>query len=231
MPSWTVSISSSARKAVLRAPRNERERLRVELDRVAVDPLGGDTVRLRGLPNAARRRVGDWRILFDLDAPTSPAGPRRRTEGATSKRLMLSRHGYSYSSRSSERSRRILTPGESLARLVGRLGLGEMMDDCLEERAVGPAGAPGVLEHPIGELVLECRDALGARVRSGPVVHQGAPVVAGALVGVGEPRVHTGGVGRIRLACQELLATVDNRLIRHGVVSPRLPAPREHADH
>ena len=106
-----------------------------------------------------------------------------------------------------------------------------MMDDRLEERAVGPAGAPGVLEHPVGELVLECRDALGARVRSGPVVHQGAPVVAGALVGVGEPGVHTGGIGRIWLACQELLATVDDRLIRHGVVSPRLPAPREHADH
>ena len=67
MPSWTVSISSSARKVVRRAPRSERERLSAELDRIAVDPLGRDTVRLRGLPNAARRRVGDWRILFELD--------------------------------------------------------------------------------------------------------------------------------------------------------------------
>ena len=67
MPNWTVSISSSARKVVRRAPRHERERLGAELDKLAVDPFGGDTVRLRGLPNAARRRIGDWRILFDLD--------------------------------------------------------------------------------------------------------------------------------------------------------------------
>ena len=67
MPNWTVSISSSARKVVRRAPRTERERLGAELDQLAVDPFGGDTVRLRGLPNAARRRVGEWRILFDLD--------------------------------------------------------------------------------------------------------------------------------------------------------------------
>ena len=67
MPSWTVSISSSAQKTVLRAPRHERERLRAELDRIAHDPLAGNTVRLQGIPNTARRRVGDWRIIFELD--------------------------------------------------------------------------------------------------------------------------------------------------------------------
>jgi len=67
MPSWTVSISSSAQKSIRRAPRHERERLLAELDRLAVDPLGGNTVRLHGLANTARRRVGDWRIIFELD--------------------------------------------------------------------------------------------------------------------------------------------------------------------
>ncbi|TMA38308.1 MAG: type II toxin-antitoxin system RelE/ParE family toxin [Deltaproteobacteria bacterium] len=67
MPSWTVSISSSAQKSIRRAPRHERDRLLAELDRLAVDPLGGNTVRLHGLPNTARRRVGDWRIIFELD--------------------------------------------------------------------------------------------------------------------------------------------------------------------
>jgi len=67
MLSWTVSISSSAHKSIRRAPRHERERLRAELDRLAVDPLGGNTVRLHGLANTGRRRIGDWRIIFELD--------------------------------------------------------------------------------------------------------------------------------------------------------------------
>jgi mRNA-degrading endonuclease RelE of RelBE toxin-antitoxin system len=67
MLSWTVSISASARKSIARAPRHERDRLLLELDRLATDPLSGNTVRLHGTPNAARRRVGDWRILFELD--------------------------------------------------------------------------------------------------------------------------------------------------------------------
>src|SRR5437667_7588951 len=73
MLSWTVSISSSARKSIRRAPRHERERLRAELDRLAVDPLGGNTVRLHGLPNTARRRVGDWRVIFELDFDRAPS--------------------------------------------------------------------------------------------------------------------------------------------------------------
>ncbi len=31
------------------------------------DPFGGDIVRLKAQPTAWRRRVGDWRILFDVN--------------------------------------------------------------------------------------------------------------------------------------------------------------------
>ncbi|MEK7630846.1 MAG: hypothetical protein AAB417_02370 [Patescibacteria group bacterium] len=30
------------------------------------DPLAGDTIKLKGLETSYRRRVGAWRILFDL---------------------------------------------------------------------------------------------------------------------------------------------------------------------
>ena len=106
-----------------------------------------------------------------------------------------------------------------------------MANDRLEQRPVARPRAARVLEHAVRELVLERGDALRTRARRGLVVHQGAPVVARALVGVGEPRVHVGRLGRIRLAREELLAAVDDRLVRHGVVPPRLPGARQHADH
>ncbi len=36
------------------------------LDERAVDPFVGDVLPLKGYPNSYRRRVGDWRILFDV---------------------------------------------------------------------------------------------------------------------------------------------------------------------
>ena len=33
---------------------------------MALDPLAGDVVRLRRQPAAFRRRIGDWRIFFDI---------------------------------------------------------------------------------------------------------------------------------------------------------------------
>ena len=37
------------------------------LEETARDPFAGDVVRLKDQPTAFRRRVGDWRILFDIE--------------------------------------------------------------------------------------------------------------------------------------------------------------------
>ena len=50
-----------------RAPRHERERLTLVLEEMARDPFVRDVQPLKGQPNSFRRRVGDWRILFDVD--------------------------------------------------------------------------------------------------------------------------------------------------------------------
>lgn len=34
---------------------------------MAADPFVGDVEPLKGTPNSFRRRVGDWRIFFDVD--------------------------------------------------------------------------------------------------------------------------------------------------------------------
>jgi mRNA interferase RelE/StbE len=66
MPNWNVLISRSAAKALARAPRLDRERLQRALAELAIDPTVGDVVRLTGERSTYRRRVGDWRIFFDL---------------------------------------------------------------------------------------------------------------------------------------------------------------------
>ncbi len=64
---WSVLVDRRARKLVERAPRPERERLYEALRAMEVDPLAGDVQPLKDQPTAFRRRVGDWRIFFDLD--------------------------------------------------------------------------------------------------------------------------------------------------------------------
>jgi len=64
---WTVRSAPRARKAVARAPRQEQERLRAALKAMEHDPFTGDIARLHNQPTAFRRRVGDWRIFFDVE--------------------------------------------------------------------------------------------------------------------------------------------------------------------
>ncbi|MGH7411548.1 MAG: type II toxin-antitoxin system RelE family toxin [Candidatus Methylomirabilis sp.] len=47
-------------------PQKDRERIIAALDAMRENPFSGDIARLKNLPTAWRRRVGDWRIFFDL---------------------------------------------------------------------------------------------------------------------------------------------------------------------
>ena len=67
--SWKLRVKKPARKNLRRAPRPERERLAAELEAIARDPFGGDTQRLQRSPESYRRRVGDYRILYDVFFP------------------------------------------------------------------------------------------------------------------------------------------------------------------
>src|SRR5947207_6894823 len=89
-----------------------------------------------------------------------------------------------------------------LSRLVGGGRRAEVAHDAGEEDRI--AAAPlGVGEELVGHLALELLDALGVRVGRGTVVQQGALVVAGPLVGGGEPGVDGGRVGGVRRAREE----------------------------
>ena len=66
---WGLVITSPAKRGLRRASRSDRERINEAFSAMCTEPFSGDTKLLRGTDGAYRRRVGDWRIFFELDEP------------------------------------------------------------------------------------------------------------------------------------------------------------------
>jgi len=64
---WTVLLAGPAKKSLDRVPASDRKRILGALDEMQHDPFRGDVRKLRGLPGM-RRRVGNWRIFFEIVA-------------------------------------------------------------------------------------------------------------------------------------------------------------------
>ena len=63
---WIVRASHGAQKALARADGKDRKLLKAALKQFESDPLVGDLKRLKNERATFRRRLGDWRIFFDL---------------------------------------------------------------------------------------------------------------------------------------------------------------------
>jgi len=64
---WVVRVAEKARRALRRASKVDQSHIALALEAMRENPFGGDVVHLTNESAAWRRRVGDWRILFDLD--------------------------------------------------------------------------------------------------------------------------------------------------------------------
>ena len=62
---WTVVLAGPARKSLKRIPADDKARIMAALAAMQEDPFQGDIRKLQGLPGF-RRRVGNWRILFEV---------------------------------------------------------------------------------------------------------------------------------------------------------------------
>jgi mRNA interferase RelE/StbE len=62
---WTVVLAGPARKSLKRIPASDKTRILAALAEMQQDPFQGDIRKLQGLPGF-RRRVGNWRILFEV---------------------------------------------------------------------------------------------------------------------------------------------------------------------
>ncbi len=63
---FEVRVASSAERALASVGKKDRALLLAALEARRTDPWSGDIARLKGQPSAWRRRVGHWRILFDV---------------------------------------------------------------------------------------------------------------------------------------------------------------------
>lgn len=69
-PPWHLEYATSARKDLRRLDPPVRKRVVAGLEQLASSgPIGSGLVRLQGRPGA-RLRVGDWRVIVELDAPS-----------------------------------------------------------------------------------------------------------------------------------------------------------------
>jgi mRNA interferase RelE/StbE len=68
--SWVLKLSRRAVKDLRSIPKDDLHRIDAALSAMLENPLSGDTKMLRGAKGALRRRVGAWRIIFELDDET-----------------------------------------------------------------------------------------------------------------------------------------------------------------
>jgi mRNA interferase RelE/StbE len=68
-PAWRLVLTGPARRDVRRLDPPVRRRILTALDALAADPANAQLRQLVGRPER-RLRVGDWRVLLELDAAT-----------------------------------------------------------------------------------------------------------------------------------------------------------------
>ena len=65
---WDLIVDPGVRKALKRFPRHDQEAIDDAIISMRYDPYAGDIEKLKGKKNAWRRRVGSYRISYDLYA-------------------------------------------------------------------------------------------------------------------------------------------------------------------
>ena len=63
---WNVQITGPAQKEFQKLPASDQKRVKAALLAMQEDPFSGDVKRLKGQAPGWRRRVGNYRIVYDL---------------------------------------------------------------------------------------------------------------------------------------------------------------------
>jgi mRNA-degrading endonuclease RelE of RelBE toxin-antitoxin system len=64
---WDLVLANPAVRDLRSVPRRSLGQLNEAIEAIRVDPHSGDIKVLRGTGGVLRRRVGAWRILYELD--------------------------------------------------------------------------------------------------------------------------------------------------------------------
>jgi len=63
---WGLIITNPARRALRDMPRADAEQVDAAFEEMRDDPYSGDIKFLKGADRTLRRRIGAWRILFEV---------------------------------------------------------------------------------------------------------------------------------------------------------------------
>jgi len=63
---WKIKIAKRASKEMKRIPKKDAKRLLFVLGELAENPYQGDIEKIKGEDNVWRRRVGNYRILYEI---------------------------------------------------------------------------------------------------------------------------------------------------------------------
>jgi len=63
---WSLQLTAPAQKDFQELPPKDQARVRAALVSMQEDPFRGDIKRLKGQSSAWRRRVGNYRVIYDL---------------------------------------------------------------------------------------------------------------------------------------------------------------------
>ena len=63
---WNLVLVRSAEKQLRKIQSKDQQRIIAALEQMRADPFSGDVAYLKNQGATLRRRVGDWRLFFDL---------------------------------------------------------------------------------------------------------------------------------------------------------------------
>jgi mRNA interferase RelE/StbE len=63
---YSIAVKRSARKSLLALPRDAQQRIRTAIDALATNPRPQGSRKLTGSESMYRRRVGDYRIVYEI---------------------------------------------------------------------------------------------------------------------------------------------------------------------
>lgn len=64
---WIINISAQAEKQLRKFPTKDYERIRRVINTMETDPFFGDVNKLSGTENVWRKRMGNYRILYEIN--------------------------------------------------------------------------------------------------------------------------------------------------------------------
>jgi mRNA interferase RelE/StbE len=65
---WELRLRGKTKKTILRFSKQDQRRVRAVLDEIISDPYGGDIKKMKGDENTWRRRIGAYRIFYEIRA-------------------------------------------------------------------------------------------------------------------------------------------------------------------